>query len=173
MIGVAACSESAPVTAPAAPTFAKSSTALPPGAHWASDPSFFGVTVEDGYAAVNFRIEGLGNAKVSALVVEGEVSVLALVTCIKTIKGRGQSTQQRTVFERRMAIKGSGQFPIARNGRVVGPLYIYHGNGNQQAIEFCKSDNFDTGEVTALRGLGNQGNWLLAPSPVGLRNITL
>jgi hypothetical protein len=101
-------------------------------------------------------IAGLGNPKNKGIVVEGVAHSLVQVICIGT---RGNRSQ---VFEHNMGIRGSGEFPIDRNGRAVGPLQIYRGNGNGQAVEFCKGQNFDTGSVTLIRSPG-RGSWISVP----------
>jgi len=159
-LGLAACSEAptSPADAVLTETSFARAGALPNGAKWADDPTLFVGGTDGDYAYMSFRIQGAGNAK--GLTVLGEANAKLIVECTKR-NGRG-----RELFERTYRLNGSGTFPIDRNGWVTGQLAIYRANGNAQAREFCKSQNFDLGEVLSIITLG-KGTFVEAPSPLG------
>jgi hypothetical protein len=148
----------------------KGSQDLPPGAHW-SNNDYFGFLGDSNQILVAFRIEGLGNARVSSLEVVGEVHAQLLIECTREVRNRGQSSVQKSTFQHRMGINGRGEYPITQNGHVEGPMVIERGNGNGKAIEFCKNQNFTDGQIVEfIKPLG-QGSFLTAPTPIETRTL--
>lgn len=163
MAGLTACSESAmaPSEADLAGGASFSRGVLPNGAKWGDD-SFFALTATENQLGLTFRIQGAGNAQKN-VIVYGDVNAIVNVECTKTVRN-GRNRELRTMTrDRDQRIRGEGSFTADRNGWVINTVWIDRWNGNQEALEFCRGEGWETGEVKSIRAAKGLGTYLEVP----------